>query len=113
MNCPRCMKRPLVTMSDGTSECVDCGLTRRKPDNITISEKTNFRILNRNVARTPTGSLVSINVLSAATGFVLKSSNLLCIAFSYDMEDLILLAAENGWEISDKKLQELSMELRK
>lgn len=112
MICPRCHKSRLVGVASEVRHCPECGLRRRPNDTIVARKDTNFRYLNRNVGVTPAGSEVRIEQLGQRItsihgvvdadvhdiSFVLKrSDNNRCIAFSDDIEDLVLFAVEHGW----------------
>lgn len=112
MICPRCHKSRLVGVASGVRHCPECGLRRRPNDTIVARKDTNFRYLNRNVGRTPAGSEVMIEQLGQLItsihgivdadvhdiSFALKRSNSdYCIAFSDDIEDLVLFAVEHAW----------------
>jgi hypothetical protein len=98
---------------DGYRDCPKCGLHRRPDDNILMREDTNFRILNRNVARSPKGTEVEIVEASAGLKgtyghlktdgpvYALRSKPGFIIGTSRDEDDLILLIACHGWCIED------------
>ena len=111
MICPRCRKSRLVGVASGVRHCPKCGLRRRPNDTIVARKDTNFRYLNRNVGSTPAGSEVRIEQLGQLItsihgvvdadvhdiSFVLKLGDNRCIAFSDDIEDLVLFAVEHEW----------------
>ncbi len=114
MICPRCDKAKLVGVASGVRHCPKCGLRRRPDDRIVVRKDTNFRYLARNVDRTPTGSRVRIDqigqLITSIYGvvdadvhditYVLKQSDSeCCIAFSDDVEDLVLFLIEHDWWI--------------
>lgn len=77
------------------------------PSSVIVNPITWFRILQRNIDRTPPGSEVRICKMengfcnANANNNVLKPiENDRCIAFSYDVEDLVLLAVEHEWWFS-------------
>ena len=116
MICPTCKIDRLVEDEDNFLNCLKCGLHRRPGDKVLVCKKTNFHILNRNVARSPRGIEVEIvetnpglrgiygQLKTEKSTHALRSSQGFIIGLSRDKDDLILLIAEHGWCIKDPEI---------
>lgn len=91
-------------------------------EKIWVNKKTNFHYIVRGIEKTPPGTIVRI--VSCNSGIVtsdgtLKGTTVLglrnisgkfagqMIAWSYDPDDLILFAIEQGWDMDDEAFREL------
>ena len=121
MVCPRCNLNRLTENADGSQNCC-CGLRRRPPDKTMVRKDTNHYVLKRNIARTPPGSVVELvrcsdgytGILGAFTGdadHAIRSGGLI-IAYSRDIEDLVILIFEHQWKTNSVLLNEALQVLR-
>ena len=104
--CPKCGKAPLYEDDDLYKVCPVCGLKQRPINKIWCRDDTEFYYLRQNVERAPKGSKVDIDKINHQSicdveeppegSWVLKQ-NFRCIAFSMDLEDLVIFAVEHDW----------------
>jgi hypothetical protein len=89
-------------------------------EKIWVNKKTNFHYIVRGVERVPKGSEVYVSMCGGtmtAKGYLKGTENYVltnhpkggqCVAWSKDLDDLYLFAAEHAWFIDDNKFRELT-----
>jgi len=91
---------------------------------VIVDVEHQYSILDRNVDKSPVGTQVEIvqcneglkTELGYLKGFepirMVRSISGWCMAFSRDIDDLILLIADRGWVINDKEIMSTVNALR-
>ena len=89
-----------------------------RKEKVLLNKKTNFFYIERGVERTPAGSEVQIvtcnpgiqtihGILKGTIAQGLRNLRGQMIAYSYDVDDLLLFALEHNWIIDDPIFRQL------